>query len=111
MRIKKVFIIGLLLLGLVTGGFPSIIDAKGKARTVRGEVMALNTEADTQIVVLRVITKGGVEMVVGALVSKDTKIEKKGKAATLGQLVEGDKVILTYEITRDGALARTITIP
>ena len=111
MVIRKVFMIGLLLFGFMTGGFPSIVEAKGKARTVRGEVMALNTEADPEIVVLRVITKGGAEMVVGALVHNDTKIEKKGKAVPLGQLVEGDTVVLRYEITKDGALARTITIP
>ena len=50
-------------------------------------------------------------MVVGALIHKETKIEKNGKSATLGQLVEGNKVILTYEITQNGALARTITTP
>ena len=59
MVIRNVFVIGLLLFGQVTGSFLSIVEAKGKALTVRGEVMALNTKDATQVMVIRVITQGG----------------------------------------------------
>ena len=110
--LKRLFlIVGVLLFGYMMGLPLSSVEAGGKAGKLEGEVMALNTKDAPQIMVMRVVTKSGAEMVVGALVNDATKIEKKGQAVALGQLVEGDKVILTYERTKEGALAKTITIP
>ena len=49
-------------------------------------------------------------MVVGALVQDETKISRKGQAVTLDQVIEGDSIVLTYERTKEGALARTIRV-
>jgi hypothetical protein len=104
-------IIGVLLVGQVTGLSLSNVDASDKSAKFQGEVIALNTKEVPQILVLRVITKSGAEMVVGALVDDKTKIQKKGKTVSLHQLSEGERVTLTYKRTREGALARTITVP
>jgi len=50
-------------------------------------------------------------MVVGALIDEKTRIEKNGMSVPLDQLNEGERVTLTYKKTKEGALARTITIP
>jgi hypothetical protein len=111
MLMRLLLIIGVLLFGQVTGLSLPSVEASDKAAKLRGEVMALNTKEVPQILVMRVMTKAGAEMVVGALVDDKTRIEKKGESVTLDQLVEGDRVTLTYKITKEGALARTITIP
>lgn len=108
---RLLLIIGVLLFGQVTGLSLSLVEANDKAAKLRGEIMALNTQEVPQIMVMRVVTKTGAEMVVGALVDDKTRIEKKGKSVTLGQLIEGEMVTLTYRKTKEGALARTITIP
>ena len=99
------------MIGHVTGLSLSSVEASDNAAKLQGEVMSLNTKEVPQILVMRVMTKAGAEMVVGALVDDKTRIEKKGKSVTLEQLVEGDRVTLTYKKTKEGALARTITIP
>ena len=69
--------IGVLLFGQVTGGSLSNVEARDTSAKLQGEVMALNAKEAPQILVLRVMTKTGAEMVVGALVDDKTRIEKK----------------------------------
>ena len=104
-------LIGVLLFGQVTGWSLSNVDASDKATKFQGEIMAFNTKEVPQILIMRVVTKAGGEMVVGALVDKKTRIEKKGESVPLEQLVKGERVTLTYKKTKEGALAKTITSP
>jgi len=108
---RLLLIIGVLLFGQVTGWSLAHVEARDTSAKVQGEVLALNTKEAPQILVLRVMTKTGAEMVVGALVDDKTRIEKKGKSVPLDQLSEGERVTLTYKKTNEGALAKTITIP
>ena len=108
---RLLVIIGVLLFGQVTGLSLSNAEASDKSAKLQGEVIALNTKEVPQILVMRVMTKTGAEMVVGALVNDKTRIEKKGKSVPLDQLIAGERVILTYKKTKEGALAKTITIP
>ena len=108
---RLLLIIGVLLFGQVTGLSLSSVEARDKGAKLQGEIIALNTNEVPQIMVMRVMTKTGAEMVVGALVDAKTRIEKEGKSVTLDQLIEGERVTLTYKRTKDGALARTISIP
>lgn len=108
---RLLLIIGVLLFGQVTGWSLLSVEARDKSAKLQGEVIALNTKEAPQILVMRVLTKTGAVMVVGALVDAQTKIEKKGKSVPLDQLREGERVTLTYKKTKEGALARTITIP
>ena len=108
---RLLLIIGVLLFGQVTELSLSNAEAGDKGAKLQGEIMALNTKEVPQIMVMRVMTKTGTEMVVGALVDDKTKIERAGKSVTLDQLREGERVTLTYKRTKEGALAKTITIP
>jgi hypothetical protein len=108
---RQLLIIGILLFGQVTGWSLSSVEAGNSSAKVGGEVIAVNTKEAPKILILRVMTKTGGEMVVGALVDEKTRIEKDGKSVPLDQLSEGERVTLTYKKTKEGALARTITIP
>jgi hypothetical protein len=108
---RQLLIIGVLLFGQVAGWSLSSVEARDTSAKLQGEVIALNTKEVPQILVLRVMTKTGAEMVVGALVDEKTRIEKNGKSVPLDQLSEGERVTLTYKKTKEGALARAITIP
>ncbi len=111
MFIRLLLTIGVLLFGQLTGWSLPSVEASDKSAKVQGEVVALNNKEVPQILIIRVMTKTGAEMVVGALVDDKTKIEKKGKSLPLDQLSAGERVTLTYKKTKEGALARTITIP
>ncbi len=108
---RLLLIIGVLLFGQVTGWSLSSVEARDPSGKLQGEVIALNAQEAPQILVLRVLTKTGSEMVVGALIDEKTRIEKNGMSVPLDQLNEGERVTLTYKKTKEGALARTITIP
>lgn len=108
---RLLLFIGVLLFGQVTGWSLSSVEARDTSKKLQGEIIALNTKEAPQILVLRVMTKTGAEMVVGALVDNKTRIEKKGKSVPLDLLSEGERVTLTYKKTKEGALAKTISIP
>ena len=108
---RLLLIIGVLLFGQMTELTLSSAEAREKGAKLQGEIMALNTTEVPQILVMRVTTKTGAEMVIGALVNDETRIEKEGKSVSLEQLKEGERVILTYKRTKEGALAKSITIP
>ena len=107
---RLVLVLGLLLVGQFVAYFPSIGEATDKIVTLKGDVLAVNAKDSPQILMMQVLVMGGKEMIVGALVQDDTKISRKGKSVTLGQVTEGDTIVLTYERTKEGALARTITV-
>ena len=108
---RLLLIIGVLLFGQMTELIVPSADARDNGAKLQGEILALNTKEVPQILVMRVTTKTGAEMVIGALVDDKTKIEKEGKSVSLEELNEGERVILTYKRTKEGALAKSITIP
>lgn len=79
--------------------------------TVSGRVVAVNSTDSPGIVVVEVITRQGQVKIVGALVDKKTEIRRKGRSATLTDIREGEPIEVTYIGSRDGALARRITLP
>ena len=107
---RLVLVLGLLLIGQVGGLFQSIGEASDNMGTLRGEVLAVNVKDSPQIVMMKVLVRGGKEMIVGALVEDETRISRKGQVVTLDQVSEGDTIVLKYEKTKEGVLARTIRV-
>ncbi|MDZ4734456.1 MAG: hypothetical protein SGJ16_12845 [Nitrospirota bacterium] len=84
--------------------------ASGRTYRVHGQVMAVNVaQVPPMIVVKTPLTKHN-DMTVGAKVTAQTKIVRKGKRIALRTIKVGDVVWLTYVKQRDGLFARIIQV-
>ena len=102
----------LLVVGILVWGFVMLqAEASQIVVSVRGQVVAVNTVDDPRVMIMRVATEGGPEMIIGAIVPDETEITKEGKPIRLDDLVAGETLVLTYVMTTDGAMARTIIVP
>ena len=102
------FIVGVLL---TLPCIPSDSEAAdGRTYRVHGQVMAVNvTETPYMIVVKTPLTKQN-DMTVGARVTSQTRIVRKGKRIALQTIRVGEAVWLTYVKQRDGVFARIIQV-
>ena len=81
--------------------------ADGRSYRVHGQVIAVNvTETPHMIVVKTPLTKHN-DMTVGAKVTAESRIIRKGKRIALQTIRVGEMVWLTYVKQRDGVFART----
>ena len=101
-----VFAVGLMALttSLATAAPESI------QRTVRGTVMATNTEVDPHTIVVKVLLANKEELIVGARVLADIKITRDTHAAKLADLKVGEAAEITYLKSPDGLIARSIHV-
>jgi drug/metabolite transporter superfamily protein YnfA len=84
--------------------------ASGRTYRVHGQVIAVNvTQAPYMIVVKTPLTKYD-NMTVGAKVTSQTRIIRKGKRIALQALSVGEGVWLTYIKQRDGVFAQVIQV-
>ena len=84
--------------------------ASGRTYRVHGQVMAVNVaHAPHMIVVKTPLTKHD-DMTVGAKVTGQTRIVRKGKQIALQTIRVGEMVWLTYVKQRDGVFARIIQV-
>jgi hypothetical protein len=84
--------------------------ADGRTYRVHGQVMAVNVaETPHMIVVKTPLTKHN-DMTVGAKVTAQTRIIRKGKRIALQTIRVGEMVWLTYIKQRDGVFARLIQV-
>ena len=84
--------------------------ADGRTYRVHGQVMAVNVaEAPHMIVVKTPLSKNN-DMTVGAKVTAQTRIVRKGKRIALQTIRVGEMVWLTYVKQRDGVFARAIQL-
>ena len=84
--------------------------AAGRSYRVHGQVIAvIITQTPHMIVVKTPLTKHN-DMTVGAKVTAQTKIMRKGKRIALQTINVGEAVWLTYAKERDGVFARLIQI-
>jgi len=82
--------------------------ANGRTYRVHGQVMAVNVvQTPHTIVVKTPLTKHN-DMTVGAKVTAQTRVVRKGKRVALQTISVGEVVWLTYVKQRDGVFARTI---
>ncbi len=84
--------------------------ADGRTYRVHGQVMAVNVaETPHMIVVKTPLTKHN-DMTVGAKVTAQTRIIRKGKRIALQTIRVGEMVWLTYVKQGDGVFARLIQV-
>ena len=82
----------------------------GRTYRAHGQVMAVNVaQAPHMIVVKTPLTKHN-DMTVGAKVTAQTRIVRKGKRIALQTIRVGEVVWLTYVKQRDGVVARIIQV-
>lgn len=94
----------------VIGGAVSSVQAESKeaARTVRGEVVAVNVQDSPNTIVVKAMKGGKDELIVGATVGADTKILRGKQKIGLDALKMGESVDLSYVKQDDGLAARSI---
>ena len=82
--------------------------AGGRSYRVHGQVTAVNVSQSPYMIVVKTPLSKQNDMTVGARVSAQTKIMRKGKRISLQQINVGEAVWLTYVKQRDGVFARLI---
>jgi hypothetical protein len=86
------------------------VAAENIQRTVRGVVTAINTTADPQTIVVKVMLPNKEDLIVGARVPADAKVARGKHAAKLPDLKVGETVAITYLKSPDGLTAQSIHV-
>jgi len=110
-KLKTKVLVPLILCLVLTGIIGSLsYGQKAIKRWVTGVVVATDTKAIPNTIVVRSKTWRGEELIVGAQVHKDTRITINGEIATLADIVPGDKVSMIYMREPTRLVARIIKI-
>jgi len=89
---------------------PDSWGASGRTYRVHGQVVAVNLVQSPHMIVVKTPLSKHDDMTVGARVTSQTKIVRKGKRIGL-QTIRVDEVVwLTYVKQRDGVFAQTIQV-
>ena len=89
---------------------PASEAAGGRIYRVHGQIMAVNVSQSPHMIVVKTPLSKQNDMTVGARVSAQTKIMRKGKRISLQHVSVGEVVWLTYVKQRDGLFARVIQV-
>ncbi|HEX4968819.1 MAG TPA: hypothetical protein VFV44_09880 [Nitrospiraceae bacterium] len=89
---------------------PASEAAGGRTYRVHGQVTAVNVSQTPHMIVVKTPLSKHDDMTVGAKVSAQTKIMRKGKRISLQHVSVGETVWLTYVKQRDGVFARVIQV-
>ncbi|MBI5192132.1 MAG: hypothetical protein HZA08_01675 [Nitrospirae bacterium] len=103
----------LLILQFAVVMYAHALDEKGQAaikRWVSGTVVAVNTNAIPNTIVITSKTWKGQDITVGAQVNSDTEITVDGKHAVLSEVVQGDDVSMHYLREPLALIAKSIRI-
>lgn len=84
--------------------------ASGRTYKVHGQVTAVNVSQPPHMIVVKTPLSKHNDMTVGAKVTTQTKIMRKGKRISLQHVSVGEGVWLTYVKQRDGVFARIIQV-
>jgi len=84
--------------------------ADGRSYRVHGQVIAVNVAQAPHMIVVKTPLSKHNDMTVGAKVTAQTKIVRKGKRIALQTIRVGEVVWLTYVKQRDGLFARIIQL-
>ena len=84
--------------------------ADGRTYRVHGQVMAVQVAQTPHMIVVKTPLTKHNDMTVGAKVTAQTRIVRKGKRIPLQTIRVGEVVWLTYVKQRDGVFARIIQI-
>ena len=89
---------------------PASEAASGRTYRVHGQVTAVNVSQSPHMIVVKTPLSKHDDMTVGAKVTAQTKIMRKGKRISLQHISVGEGVWLTYIKQRDGVFARVIQV-
>jgi hypothetical protein len=89
---------------------PDSWGASGRTYRVHGQVVAVNLIQSHQMIVVKTPLSKHDDMTVGARVTSQTKIVRKGKRIALQTIRVDEAVWLTYIKQRDGVFAQTIQV-
>lgn len=89
---------------------PDSWGASGRTYRVHGQVVAVNVVQAPQMIVVKTPLNKHDAMTVGARVTSQTKIVRKGKRIALQTIRVDEAVWLTYVKQRDGVFAQTIQV-
>ena len=84
--------------------------ADGRTYRVHGQVVGVNLVQTPHMIVIKTPLSKHDDMTVGAKVTAQTKIVRKGKRITLQTISVGAAVWLTYIKKKDGLFARVIQV-
>jgi hypothetical protein len=82
----------------------------GRTYRIHGQVMAVNVAQTPHLIVVKTPLSKHNDMTVGAKVTAQTRIVRKGKRIALQTISVGDMVWLTYVKQRDGVFAQSIQV-
>jgi hypothetical protein len=82
----------------------------GRTYRVHGQVLAVNVAQTPHMIVVKTPLTKQNDMTVGAKVTAQTRIVRKGKRIALQTIRVGEAVWLTYVKQRDGVFARIIQL-
>jgi hypothetical protein len=97
------------LLGLLSI-VPGPAAASERTYRVQGQVVAVNLAQTPHMIVVKTPLSKHNDMTVGAKVTAQTRITRKGKRIALQAIRVGETVRLTYVKQRDGVFARLIQL-
>ena len=89
---------------------PDSWGGSGRTYRVQGQVVAVNMVQSPHMIVVKTPLSKHDEMTVGARVTSQTKIVRKGKRIGLQTIRVDEAVWLTYVKRRDGVFAQTIQV-
>lgn len=89
---------------------PDSWGASGRTYRVHGQVVAVNVVQAPHMIVVKTPLNKHDAMTVGARVTSQTKIVRKGKRIALQTIIVDEAVWLTYVKQRDGVFAQTIQV-
>jgi len=89
---------------------PDSWGASGRTYRVHGQVVAVNVVQAPHMIVVKTPLNKHDAMTVGARVTSQTKIVRKGKKISLQTIRVDEAVWLTYVKQRDGVFAQTIQV-
>ena len=84
--------------------------ASGRTYRVHGQVIAVNVAQSPYMIVVKTPLTKHDDMTVGAMVTAETRIVRKGKRVALQTIRVGEVVWMTYVKQRDGVFARIIQV-
>lgn len=106
-RVALVAIAALMVLFCIP---PDSWGASGRTYRVHGQVVAVNMVQSPHMIVVKTPLSKHDDMTVGARVTSQTKIVRKGKRISLQTIRVDEAVWLTYVKQRDGVFAQTIQV-
>ncbi len=89
---------------------PGPAAASERTYRVQGQVVAVNLAQTPHMIVVKTPLSKHNDMTVGAKVTAQTRITRKGKRIALQAIRVGETVRLTYVKQRDGVFARLIQL-